>query len=79
MRERDYQVVVEGELGEVVARTFEGMHVAPVAGRTVIVGPVRDQAELHAVLRRIGDLGLNLVSVAALPQHERGNGGRRPE
>jgi hypothetical protein len=77
MAQRDYHVVVEGELSPAVARTFEGMQVAPVAGTTVIAGPVRDQAELHALVRRIGDLGLNLLSVAAVTQHAEGNGARR--
>jgi hypothetical protein len=44
---------------------------------------VRDQAELHALLQRIGDLGLTLVNLAVVPDrttgHTKGNGARRPE
>ena len=74
MGERDYHVIVEGELSPAVARAFEGMQVISVAGTTVIAGAVRDQAALHALLRRVGDLGLTLVSVAALPDHTRRSG-----
>ncbi|HEX5557755.1 MAG TPA: hypothetical protein VFX13_09070 [Gaiellales bacterium] len=83
MGTRDYHMVVEGELSPAVAQAFERMQMTPVDGRTVIAGPVRDQAELHALLRRIGDLGLTLVNLAVVPDrttgHTKGNGARRPE
>jgi hypothetical protein len=34
-------------------------------GTTLIHGPLADQAALHGLLRRIGDLGLPLVSVTS--------------
>jgi hypothetical protein len=39
-----------------------------VGGRTVLIGFVRDQAELQGYLRRIGDLGLTLISVRAVDE-----------
>jgi hypothetical protein len=63
---RTYQLMVEGELSPLAARAFAGMRVTPIAGNTVIAGPVRDQAELHAVLGRVADLGLTLVSATAV-------------
>jgi hypothetical protein len=36
-------------------------------GRTDLVGEVADQAQLHAHLRRIRDLGLELENLAVLP------------
>jgi hypothetical protein len=33
-------------------------------GKTMLVGPVRDQAELQALLRRISDLGLTLLAAS---------------
>jgi hypothetical protein len=39
------------------------------AGNTVLVGGVRDQAELQALLQRISDLGLTLLSVATTNEH----------
>jgi hypothetical protein len=34
-------------------------------GTTILEGPVRDQAELQALLQRVSDLGLTLVSAAS--------------
>jgi hypothetical protein len=34
-------------------------------GNTVLVGPVRDQAELQGLLQRVSDLGLTLLSATA--------------
>ena len=34
-------------------------------GTTVIHGPVADQSALHGLLRKLGDLGLPLISVMA--------------
>ena len=66
MGERDYRLVVEGELGPLATRAFDGMAVTAGCGSTCITGPVRDQSELHAVLQRVRDLGLTLVSLAAV-------------
>jgi hypothetical protein len=66
MGDRNYRLIVEGELGPLATRAFDGMDVAPVCGNTVITGRVRDQSDLHALLHRVGDLGLTLVSVAAV-------------
>ena len=71
MPEGDYRLVVEGELGPLARRAFEGMQVAPRSGATVITGPVRDQSELHSLLRRVGDLGLTLVSATAVESPQR--------
>ena len=58
-----YQIVVRGELSQRYLPAFEGMTLAVGDGRTAITGPVVDQAQLHGLLNRIGDLGLELVSV----------------
>jgi hypothetical protein len=68
----DYLVVVDGELGDDIGRVFEGMSVTRANGRTVLVGTMRDQAELQGVIQRISDLGLTLLSVSALDR-ERSN------
>jgi hypothetical protein len=38
-------------------------------GNTTLVGSVRDQAELQALLRRISDLGLTLLA-ASTDEHD---------
>jgi hypothetical protein len=58
-----YCIVVADELGIVYARAFAGMKLTPADGRTTIVGPVIDQAQLHGILRRIYSLNLVLLSV----------------
>jgi hypothetical protein len=39
-------------------------------GTTVLLGPVTDQAALHGLLRRLGDLGIPLRSVRQQPDND---------
>lgn len=65
MSEREYRLVVEGELSDRAGRAFEGMALMRANGNTVLVGPVRDQSELQALLQRVSSLGLTLLSASA--------------
>jgi hypothetical protein len=58
-----YELVVRGEIGDRFGVLFEGMRLERAGGRTVIAGPVRDQAHLHGLLLQVEELGLELVSV----------------
>jgi hypothetical protein len=58
-----YEIIVRGELSQRFAVAFEGMTLVAGNGRTAISGPVVDQAQLHGLLARVRDLGLDLVSV----------------
>lgn len=63
-----YEVRIEGHLGSDWADWFDGVIVSRLDdGDTLLIGPMVDQAALHAVLRRVRDLGLTLVSVRRLP------------
>jgi hypothetical protein len=62
VHEREYQLVVEGELSDRAGQAFSGMTLTRGQGKTIIAGTVRDQSELQSVLRRISDLGLTLLS-----------------
>jgi hypothetical protein len=62
-RPTTYEIVVRGELSQRFAVAFEGMTLVAENGRTAISGPVIDQAQLHGLLARVRDLGLDLVSV----------------
>jgi hypothetical protein len=66
MRLRTYRLKAEGELSEQAARLFEGMSLRHDNGNTVLVGPIRDQAELYGLLQRFADPGLTLLSVNAI-------------
>jgi hypothetical protein len=67
-----YQIVVRGELSRRYRTVFEGMTLEVGNGQTAITGPVLDQTHLHGLLNRVGDLGLELVSVAPLPPASEG-------
>jgi hypothetical protein len=67
---RDYRLTLEGEIGHREGRAFEGMTVTRGNGTTVVVGPVRDQAELQGLLQRVSDLGLTLLSARAIDEDE---------
>ena len=57
------RIVVRGELSQRYVPAFDGMTLALGEGQTAITGPVIDQAHLHGLLNRVGDLGLELLSV----------------
>jgi hypothetical protein len=58
-----YRLVVRGELDGRYAYLFEGMQLERTEGTTLIFGPVRDQAQLHGLIERTEELGLELISV----------------
>src|SRR6476659_11020227 len=61
MAVRTYRLTVDGELSDRAVQAFEGMTLTREGGRTVLTGPVRDQAELQGHLQRVSDLGLTLL------------------
>jgi hypothetical protein len=74
-RERKrYRVVVRGELDRSFGFLFEGMRIQQRAGNTILTGAVVDQAQLHDLIQRTRQLGLDLVSVE--PADEEANGRR---
>jgi hypothetical protein len=58
-----YRITVRGRLSERFSAAFEGMDVEPGEGETVLVGELRDQAQLYGVLNRLRDFGIELVRV----------------
>ena len=67
-----YEIRVEGVLGERWVGWFEGLQVSSQAGETIISGPVTDQPALHGVLVKVRDLGMCLISVRRLDPGEAG-------
>jgi hypothetical protein len=53
-------------MGDLVGHSFPRMRIVYKNGNTVLVGPVRDQAELTSLLQRFSDLGMNILSLTAL-------------
>lgn len=59
-----YEILVDGHIDDRRAPWFDGMALTRLpSGQTRLTGPLADQAALHAVLARIGDLGLHLILV----------------
>jgi hypothetical protein len=69
---REYTLIVEGELSDELATSFAGMTFTRQCGNTVLVGHVRDQAELQGLLQRVSDLGLTLLTVMTTDEYEQG-------
>ena len=60
--QRRYRIVIRGRLSERLGSAFPEMSLDRHPGRTVMCGPA-DQTRLHELLDRLGDLGIEPVSV----------------
>lgn len=67
----NYEIRVRGQLSTATLETFTGLRGERRPGETVLVGHVRDQAELYGVLSALQDLGIELVEVRQLPDAKR--------
>ena len=76
--EKVYQIEVRGELSRRYAAAFEGMEMKTKGGRTILTGEGVDQVQLHGIIDRIGDLGLEILSVKALPEDAKQSSRRTP-
>lgn len=66
-----YQIRLRGQLNESWSDWFEGFTLVNESdGTTTLTGPITDQAALHGLLRRVGDLGVTLISVNVIPLHK---------
>lgn len=64
---RQYQLRVEGQLGDQWSEWFEGLTITPGENdETLITGWVADQAALHGLLKKVRDLSLPLLSINPL-------------
>jgi hypothetical protein len=74
-----YRIVVRSELSERYAAAFEGMKMETKDGQTILIGEIIDQPHLFGILDRINGLGLELLSVEALPEDAHPGPERKPE
>lgn len=59
-----YRIVVRGRVGTHLATAFGlPLELESKAGESVLTGTLADQAQLHGLLDRLRDLGIQLVSV----------------
>lgn len=62
----EYEISFKGHLATRWDAWFDGFTLTPADdGTTVLTGFVIDQAALYAVLRKLADLGLPLISVTS--------------
>ena len=65
-----YALTVKGEPGELLQAAFDDVAVSSRPGVTVLSAEL-DQAGLHGLLERIGDLGLELLDVRLVAETNR--------
>jgi hypothetical protein len=66
-----YEIRIKGHLESAWADWFDGLTISNLeTGEAILSGQLPDQAALHGVLNRISSLGLNLISVNAVPEGE---------
>lgn len=63
----EYRVTVRGRLSDRLLARFDGLTVVSSGDTTVLAGDLVDQAQLHGILDRIRDLGLELLAVERCP------------
>jgi hypothetical protein len=61
---RRYRIRIQGRLDQRWSTWFDGMSLTyDKDGTTLLEGHVGDQAALHGLIRKVGDLGLTLLEV----------------
>lgn len=61
-----YKIVLKEDLDPKWSEWFNGLVVQRDEGRTVLIGPIRDNAALHGLFHKIRDLNLTLLAVIRL-------------
>jgi hypothetical protein len=66
-----YQIRIKGQLGSQWTDWFEGLTITlEEDGNTLLTGPVVDQAALYGLLKKVRDLGMQLISVSPVELHQ---------
>ena len=61
-----YQIVVKDRLSDRFCNVFADVEIESRPGQTVLTGEFADQSQLHGLLDRLQDLGIELVSINAI-------------
>lgn len=63
------EIRIRDEIDENWSGWFGGFNITHnLQGESILVGLVRDQAELRGILSKLADLGLELIAVNTLPE-----------
>lgn len=63
-----YEIRIPCALSETISAAFpelDAVQLSPTS--TMLAGPVRDQAELHGLLARLADLGIEITEIRTQP------------
>jgi hypothetical protein len=63
-----YCILIEARLTSRLARNIDAVEIKPAGSGTALRVDVSDVGELDALLQRLGDLGLTVVSLEQEPQ-----------
>ena len=76
-----YDIRIKGHLDDRWTQWFDGLSITlEEDGHTLLTGLVVDQAAMHALLRKVRDLGMPLISVNRFePGREDASGARKGE
>jgi len=66
-----YQIKVEGQFTASWLEWFKPLTLAVEGERTVLTGPLPDQAALRGLLNKMWDLNLTLISIQRLEQADK--------
>jgi hypothetical protein len=61
-----YEIRIRGRVGEHLAEAL-GLATVVEPADTVLRGPVADQEDLHGILARLQEMGLELIEIRRLP------------
>ncbi|GAB4085240.1 hypothetical protein GCM10028784_18700 [Myceligenerans cantabricum] len=65
-----YRFALANPVSSVLLSSFPDLEYTEEPDGAALAGPITDQAQLHGVINRIEELGLTLVEVRRLPEHE---------
>jgi len=76
----NYKILIDGHLQDRWKEWFEGLKICRNAdGTTTISGVLSDQAALHGVLLKIGNMNLKLISVNPIDEYLEDKNTKRKE
>ncbi|MBN1667662.1 MAG: hypothetical protein JW862_11255 [Anaerolineales bacterium] len=65
-----YEIRVKGHLTTQWSEWFDDLDITQENNDTLLSGVITDQSALHGLLKKVRDLGLVLVSVKRISDHE---------
>ncbi|MBO4253949.1 hypothetical protein ACWCQ1_03075 [Streptomyces sp. NPDC002144] len=63
-----YEIRVEGNMSETLAKAFPELDHVLMSGQTVLFGSVVDEAQLYGLLARCQSLGLRVLEMRQTPE-----------